>query len=213
MGNDKKTILVVDDHELTRDAIEACAAQFVGQENVIGVGSIREARTLLGQLKSCHLLVLDLSLSDSSGISTVTQIRDDWPDVPVLVVSGEDDLQMQSIIKLAGVAGFVSKIHSMKEVTDAIGRVLEGGKVFDRKIDVIDSNELETRLARVRSLTNAQRRVLDAMMAGAATKHIAYDLGISEATVKFHLKKIFLNLQVSNRTMAVVEFKELLKYV
>ncbi len=213
MAIDKKTILVVEDHEFCREAIEACAAQFIGQDNVIGVSTIREARALLGQLKSCDLLILDLSLSDSSGISTVTQIRNDWPDVPLLVVSGDDDLQMQSIIKSLGVAGFVSKIRSMREVRDAIKCVLEGGKSFDRKIEAINSNELETRLARVRSLTNSQRRVLEAMASGAATKNISYDLGISEVTVKFHLKNIFSTLQVSNRTMAVIEFNELKKYL
>lgn len=185
-----KTILIVEDHEFCREAIEACVQESIEDVNILGISTIREARAVLDQIKSCDLLILDLGLSDSSGASTVIQIREGWPDVPVLILSGEDDLQLQSIVKSLGAVGFVSKALSLSEITNAITYVLQGGKAFNRIVDAINSDELAARLARFRALTGAQQRVLKAMADGALNKQIAHDLGISEITVKFHVKNI-----------------------
>lgn len=208
-----KTIVIVEDHEFCREAIEACLSDTVEGANIIGLGTIREAKAVLEQIKACDLLILDLGLSDSSGVSTVSQMRAGWPDVPVLVLSGEEDLQLQSMIRSLGAVGFVSKTQSLAEIRGAIAQVMAGGQAFSRVVAAINSDGLEARLARFRSLTPAQLRVLRAIADGALNKQIAYDLGVSEITVKFHVKNILAALHLPNRTSAAVEFKELKKYL
>lgn len=122
-------------------------------------------------------------------------------------------LQLQSITKSLGAVGFVSKTQSLAEIRKAIAQVLSGGDAFSRVVAVINSDGLEARLARFRSLTPAQLRVLQAMADGGLNKQIAYDLGISEITVKFHVKNIIAALHLPNRTSAAIEFKELQKYL
>lgn len=208
-----KTIVIVEDHEFCREAIEACLYDAIDGVNIIGLSTIRETKAVLEQIKTCDLLILDLGLSDSSGVSTVSQIREGWPKVPVLVISGEEDLQLQSITKSLGAVGFVSKTQSLSEIRKAIAQVLAGGNAFSRVVAAINSDDLEIRLARFRSLTPAQLRVLQAMADGALNKQIAYDLGISEITVKFHVKNILATLHLPNRTSAAIELKELQKYL
>lgn len=208
-----RTILIVEDHEFCREAIEACIQEYVTDAKAIGISTIREAKAALNQIKTCDLLILDLGLSDSSGVSTFSQIREGWPHLPVLILSAEEDLQLQAIVKSLGAAGFMTKTHSMQQIRDAITAVLDGGTAFNRIVDAIDSDALAARLARFRSLTEAQRRVLKAMMDGALNKQIAFELGISEITVKFHVKNILATLQVPNRTTAVMEFRDIQKYL
>lgn len=214
LGNSPaKTIVIVEDHEFCREAIEACLYDTVEGVNIIGLGTIREAKAVLEQIKACDLLILDLGLSDSSGVSTVSQIREGWPDVPVLVLSGEEDLQLQSMTKSLGAVGFVSKTQSLTEIRNAIAQVLSGRMAFSPIVAAINSDDLKDRLARFRSLTPAQLRVLKEIAEGALNKQIAHELDISEITVKFHVKNILAALHLPNRTSAAVEFKELKKYL
>jgi len=87
-------ILVVEDHQFFRDAVEACVKDIVQDANVLGFQTLRETQIALTQLKSNAHVILDLGLKDSSGIGTVTQIREGWPDVRILVLSAEEDLQL-----------------------------------------------------------------------------------------------------------------------
>lgn len=95
---------------------------------------------------------------------------------------------------------------------EAIAAFLRGETVFDPIVGLVDGDDLEKRLARLRSLTDAQMRVLRAMADGSLNKQIAHDLGISEVTVKFHVKSVLSKLEVANRTQAVIELNTLEKY-
>lgn len=205
-------ILVVEDHQFFRDAVEACVKDIVQDANVLGFQTLRETQIALTQLKSNAHVNLDLGLKDSSGIGTVTQIREGWPDVRILVLSAEEDLQLQHILQSHGVAGYVPKTKSVPEVREAIAAFLRGETVFDPIVGLVDGDDLEKRLARLRSLTDAQMRVLRAMADGSLNKQIAHDLGISEVTVKFHVKSVLSKLEVANRTQAVIELNTLEKY-
>lgn len=209
----KKNILIVEDHAFCREILESSVLQSEPEACVIGASSLLEATSLLKQIKDCHLVMLDLSLPDSNGISTVAEIRAGWPNVPILVVSGEEDLQLHGIVKSLGAAGFVSKTRKLVEIRSAISKVLDGGTAFNPVVDAINTEELAARLARLRSLTRAQSRVLLAMSDGALNKQIAHDLGISEITVKFHVKSILEKLNVRNRTAAVTEYRNLMRFI
>lgn len=208
-----KKVLVVEDHAFCREIFEHSVLHLEPSAHVTGASSLREARSLLHQIRGISLVILDLSLPDSNGVSTVTEIMDSWPTIPVLVVSAEEDLQLQGIVKSLGAAGFVSKSGTLDDIRLAISNVLDGGTTFNRVVDAIDTEELATRLARLRSLTRAQSRVLLAMSNGALNKQIAHDLNISEITVKFHVKNILSKLNLPNRTSAVMEYKNLTKFL
>jgi DNA-binding NarL/FixJ family response regulator len=199
------TILLVDDHPFCRDALDVCVQQVVTDALVIGLASLAEARLALSQMTQCDLLVLDLDLGDSKGVMTLMEIRREWPDLAVLVVSGADSLPIQGVTKCLGARGFQAKTKPVSELANAVRAVLDGELYFDRIVDSVDIKEVSERASRLLALTPAQRRVLKELCRGAQTKTIAHDLSLSEVTVKVHIKNILSRIGVSNRTQAVVE--------
>lgn len=206
-----KTILIADDHPFCQDVIQLCLEQSDLEANLIGLASLAELATTLRQLAHCDLLVLDLGLADSVGIDTLKTVRERWPDVPVLVFSANDNLQLQHLAREMGARGFLPKSKPVSLIAKAIEAILEGGSWFDKLVDAVDSTELEERFRRAEELTLAQRRVLAAMRSGALNKQIAHSLGISEITVKAHIKAILSKMDVDNRTQAVLEINKLLR--
>lgn len=143
--------------------------------------------------------MLDLHMEDSSGLSALMDLRQDFPALPIVIVSASEEPRVYAAAKQLGAAGFVPKSAGLDDMRKSLAAVRDG----DRSFPANDGREDED-LTRMASLTPAQRRILGAIRQGLLNKQIAYEHDISEATVKAHITAIFRKLGVSNRTQAVL---------
>ncbi|MCB1386954.1 MAG: response regulator transcription factor [Nitratireductor sp.] len=205
------TILVADDHPLFRDALQS-AIDGLGRKVFVKMsGTFGEAIETLEDGSGADLLLLDLNMPGSQGLTGLTQIRTRFPDVPVVVVSAtEDAATIRKSLRL-GASGYVPKSSSLGDIRRAIDTVLAGDLAVPADIDLEagDHDETAEFLERLQSLTPQQMKVLGMLGQGLLNKQIAYELGVSEATVKAHVSAILLKLNVDSRTQAVIAYSRL----
>lgn len=190
--------VVVDDHPMCR-AAAAMAINAVDPEIVVAeASSLAEA---LEQACDADLLTFDLGLPDSSGVIGLGTLRERFPAASVLVISGVTNPAIERQIERLGARGFLTKAAPISEMVQAIAAVSAGGRWFSNELANFGEDDDFSRLA---SLTPAQARVLAAMETGRLNKQIAHDLGLSEITVKAHVKAILKKLSTPNRTQAIL---------
>ena len=196
-------IVVADDHPLFRAALRSAVDKAAPGAEVVECASLAEARAAM-VAGPVDLLLLDLKLSDSEGMAGLAAVRAEQPTVPVAVVSVSEDAPVVRHALGLGAAGFIPKSSSLPQMVEAIAAILAGDSWAP------DVPEADDDLAgRVASLTPSQLRILEGLKAGRLNKQIAFDLGVSEATIKAHLTSVFRKLGVHNRTQAVILAKSL----
>ena len=198
-------IVVADDHPLFRAALRSAVEKAAPGAAIEECASLAEAKAALSQ--PVDLLLLDLKLSDSEGMAGLASVRVEHPAVPVVVVSASEEAPVVRHVQGLGAAGFIPKSAALPQMVAAIGAALAGdGWWPDLPEDEAGEGDLA---ARVGSLTPSQLRILEGLKAGRLNKQIAFDLGVSEATIKAHLTSVFRKLGVQNRTQAVILAKQL----
>ena len=138
-------------------------------------------------------------MEDSNGLSVLMDLRQDFPAIPIVIVSASEEPRIYAAASQLGAAAFIPKSASLEQMREALAAVREGDSWFPETQEGADGD-----LAAIASLTPAQRRILGQMRAGLLNKQIAYELDISEATVKAHITAIFRKLGVVSRTQAVL---------
>lgn len=202
-------IVVADDHPLFRAALVSALTRAAPGREVIETPSLAGAREALeAGGPSVELLLLDLKLSDSDGFAGLAGIRADYPGVPVAVVSASEDGRTVRRALAFGASGFIPKSSDLDQMVQAITAVLDGDVWTPEGLEAEDPAiaELEGRIA---SLTPSQLRILVGLKQGRLNKQIAWDLGVTEATIKAHLTGVFRKLGVHNRTQAVIAAQSL----
>ncbi|KZC17460.1 MULTISPECIES: response regulator transcription factor [unclassified Rhodanobacter] len=208
------TLLIADDHPLFRAALRLAAG-----ENLPGC-RVQEAADLSGVLDALaaepdtDLVLLDLHMPGSRGLSGLAALRGQHPGVAVLVVSAHDDPRIVRRVLDHGAAGFIPKSASPAEIGGAIRSVLDCGSWLPPgladAVAALPADPADTDLAhRLARLTEQQSRVLALLAEGLLNKQIADRLGIQERTVKAHVTAIFEKLKVRNRTQAGMALRSL----
>lgn len=174
---------------------------------IIEAGDFVAARQAAAEHADADLMLLDLTMPGASGLSALMMIRAEHPGIPVAVISASDD---QPTIRRAlelGASAFISKSNGIDEIRDAINTVLAGGIWTPPGFDAGREHdpEMEGLIGRLKTLTPQQTRVLGMIGEGLLNKQIAYELGVSEATIKAHVSAILLKLNVDSRTQAVIQ--------
>ena len=204
------TIIIADDHPLFRAALQAALRQGLVNPEIHEAGSIAALQSVLGQVPSPDLILLDLHMPGAHGLSGLIFLRGHYPEVPVAIVSASDDQQVIQRAMQHGANGFIPKSLPLDTLKEAIARILDGEVWLPGNMASIatqqETPDIEQKLA---SLTPQQFRVLGMISEGLLNKQIAYDLEVSEATIKAHVTAIFKKLGVRNRTQAVIAMKEL----
>jgi DNA-binding NarL/FixJ family response regulator len=190
-------IVIADDHPLFRSALRHAVSRVWEGAEVVEASSAAQARAALAD--GAEALLLDLHMEDSAGLSVLMDLRQDFPALPIAIVSGSEEPRVYDAARQLGAAGFIPKSASLDAMREALAAVREGDSWFPEGCGGEDEG-----LARIASLTPAQRRILGAIRQGLLNKQIAYEQGISEATVKAHITAIFRKLGVGNRTQAVL---------
>ncbi|KTF17461.1 response regulator transcription factor [Pseudoalteromonas sp. H103] len=199
--------LIADDHPLFREALKgALSAKFEGLE-VFESSGFDSTLQVLSEQEDLDILLLDLHMPGNGDLYGLIRIREDYPSLPIAVVSGSEDVNIVSKVMGYGAMGFIPKSSSSDDIASAINQILEGDtwlpKELKNKVAEIEGEDREI-AAQVASLTPQQYRVLQYLHEGLLNKQIAYELHISEATVKAHITAIFRKLGVYNRTQAVL---------
>jgi DNA-binding NarL/FixJ family response regulator len=199
--------LIADDHPLFREALKgALSAKFEGLE-VFESSDFDSTLQVLSEQEDLDILLLDLHMPGNGDLYGLIRIREEYPSLPIAVVSGSEDVNIVSKVMGYGAMGFIPKSSSSDDIASAINQILEGDtwlpKELKNKVAEIEGEDREI-AAQVASLTPQQCRVLQYLHEGLLNKQIAYELHISEATVKAHITAIFRKLGVYNRTQAVL---------
>lgn len=198
--------VIADDHPLFRGALrEAVSAIYPGVE-ISEAGTFEEASTLLDENGDTDLVLLDLTMPGVRGFSGLMYLRSQYPGIPVIVVSANDDPSVIRRCMDFGASGFIPKTLGVDRMRAAIGSVLDGEIWTPPDVDITSATDSETAavMARFATLTPQQMRVLMMLSEGLLNKQIAYELGVSEATVKAHVSAILQKLAVESRTQAVI---------
>ena len=199
-------LVIADDHPLFRGALrQAIGGMFPGAE-VLEAGSFDDTVTLLDESGEVDLVLLDLSMPGVRGFSGLMYLRAQYPSVPVVVVSANEDVAVIRRCMEFGASGFIPKTLGMEEMRTAIGKVLQGDVWTPPDVDVGRGADAQTAelVARLATLTPQQVRVLMMLSEGLLNKQIAYELSVSEATIKAHVSAILQKLGVESRTQAVI---------
>ncbi|UOB74293.1 response regulator transcription factor [Pseudoalteromonas sp. APM04] len=199
--------LIADDHPLFREALKgALSAKFEGLK-VFESSDFDSTLQVLSEQEDLDILLLDLHMPGNGDLYGLIRIREEYPSLPIAVVSGSEDVNIVSKVMGYGAMGFIPKSSSSDDIANAINQILEGDtwlpKELKNKVAEIEGEDREI-AAQVASLTPQQYRVLQYLHEGLLNKQIAYELHISEATVKAHITAIFRKLGVYNRTQAVL---------
>jgi DNA-binding NarL/FixJ family response regulator len=199
-------LLIADDHPLFRGALREAVTGVFGQADVAEAGTFEEVSELLDRGGDIDLILLDLSMPGVRGFSGLMYLRAQYPGLPIVVVSANDDPAVIRRCMEFGASGFIPKTLGIEALRAAIARVLQGEVWTPPDVDLTRQSDAETTalVARLSTLTPQQVRVLMMLSGGLLNKQIAYELGVSEATVKAHVSAILQKLGVESRTQAVI---------
>jgi DNA-binding NarL/FixJ family response regulator len=199
-------LVIADDHPLFRDALRQAVASVLASARINEAGSFQDLTSLLEQDPDVDLILLDLTMPGMSGFSGLIYLRAQYPAIPVVIVSASDDVTTIRRSLDFGASGFIPKRFGVETLRDAILKVMEGEIWVPPDIDLSAASDPEiTRLRdRLVTLTPQQVRVLMMLSEGLLNKQIAYELGVSEATIKAHVSAILQKLGVESRTQAVI---------
>lgn len=198
--------VIADDHPLFRGALKEALRGLSDVSAIFEAGDFNAARKLIDENLDLDLVLLDLTMPGVSGLSGLISLRAQHGSVPIVVVSAHDDPQTIRRALDLGASGFISKSASMDDIRTAILTVLAGDVATPAGIElgVEQDAEMSKIIRRLQTLTPQQTRVLGMLSEGLLNKQIAYELNVSEATIKAHVSAILQKLDVDSRTQAVI---------
>ncbi len=208
-------ILIADDHPLVRGALKQALSTELDNVTLYEAGSLFEAIEQIEAHKGdIDLVLLDLHMPGMNGFTGLFTLRASYPDIPVSIVSASQDMPVVRRSIEYGASAFVPKSAPVDQIGLAVKTVLDGGMWMpDWARDAMENGPADdeaTNLAeKIGQLTPQQLRVLNMLTEGKLNKQIAYELDVTEATVKAHVSAILRKLSVHSRTQAVIIAREL----
>ncbi len=204
-------ILIGDDHLLFREGLRRLLEQLHADAEFFEAGTFSE---LIEQCRSSapfDIVLMDLHMPGWSGFEGMREVQNLLPGTPVVVISASETLSDIRNALDHGVTGYIPKSSSVKVMMGALNLVFSGGiyvppGAITFGVDNALNRHADESTGRGGNygLTQRQREVLECLSAGKSNKQIAYELGLSEGTVKIHVTAIFKSLGVKNRTQAVI---------
>jgi DNA-binding NarL/FixJ family response regulator len=199
-------LLIADDHPLFRGALREAVNGLFDRAEIAEAGTFEEVTDVLERGSDIDLILLDLRMPGVRGFSGLMYLRAQYPSLPIVVVSANDDPAVIRRCMEFGASGFIPKTLGVDALRQAVGQVLQGEVWTPPDVDLQRDADAESAavIARLSTLTPQQVRVLMMLSGGLLNKQIAYELGVSEATVKAHVSAILQKLGVESRTQAVI---------
>ena len=205
--------IVADDHPLFRSAMKLAIAGILG-DAILEAASFGETLSLLEVNPDVELVFLDLKMPGNEGLTGLTTLRSRYPDILVVIVSAEEDPDLIRKAIDFGASAFIPKSTPLPTIADAVQLILEGEQWLPtdmlNQIEKLENPGERQFADRLSLLTPHQLRVLQLMADGLLNKQIAYELSVSESTVKQHVSAVLHKLNFNNRTQAGVLFKQVM---
>lgn len=206
--------IIADDHPLFRTALRQTLHDTrIGQ--VADVDNFAALMLALQTHAGVELILLDLNMPGNQGLTGLTAIRNQYPDVQVIIVSANEQIGVIERAMSFGASAYVPKSTPLPKIVEAIETVLAGDNWLPDHLGSVvkqSSNALHEEFARnLGQLTPQQFKVLRCMADGLLNKQIAFELQVQETTIKQHVSAILRKLGVINRTQAGVLFHDMLR--
>ena len=205
-------ILVADDHPLYREAIISVIEHSFPDSTTYEAEDFESALRVIEEHSELDLILLDFNMPGMDGLNGLIHLRNEAPEIPVAMISAEDDREVVLRTITYGAVGYISKVASSEKIDDAIKQIMAGQVYLPP--DIIRNTQPSARTTREESqgfnpkqislLTRRQLLVLERLSKGDSNKQIAYELNIAETTVKTHVSAILSKLDVHNRMQAVL---------
>lgn len=206
-----RTFIIADDHPLFRGALKQALEGMGNAVSIVEACDLESARKAASENSDVDLILLDLTMPGVSGLSGLIAFRAEFPSLPVVVVTATDDSATIRRSLELGASGFISKSASIERIRNAIQAVLNGEIYTPVGIDLGAEHDPEIAglISRLQTLTPQQGRVLGMLAEGLLNKQIAYELGVSEATIKAHVSAVLQKFGVDSRTQAVIQLSKI----
>ncbi|HEX7952923.1 MAG TPA: response regulator transcription factor [Burkholderiales bacterium] len=195
-------ILHADDHSLFREGLGFFLKLLDSQVTTLEAGNLQAALDKLALEWPVDLLLLDLEMPGMNGLDGFHAIRRRYPDLPIAIVSGVNDARIIRSLLDGGARGYIPKLAGSEQLLDALRRILNG-EIYLPDTLFLSALRPTVPESRASALTSRQLEILPLLADGLPNKQIADTLGITEGTIKQHLKDLFRRLGASNRTQAV----------
>ena len=206
-------IIIADNHPLFRAALRQAVTSAVPGVEIIEADTLESVQQKVDENVDADLVLLDIHMPGAQGFSGLVFLRGQHPGVPVIVVSGSEETPLMKRAIHYGASGFIPKSSPLETISEAIVAVLQGDEWLPQELedsmDDLVTDEEQQFAEAVASLTPQQFRVLTMLTEGLLNKQIAYDLNVSEATIKAHVTAILRKLGVHSRTQAVIAAQRL----
>jgi DNA-binding NarL/FixJ family response regulator len=196
-------MILVDDSPLVRLGLRQLIRTAQPQLDVIETASFSEARAILRSPIKIALVMMDIGVSDGSGFVGIFQLSSEFPHIPIIVTSTSIDADSVGRAVACGAAGFISK----SAPCETIERTLKSGLSRDwTQVPIVASTRQTNPIA---ALSPAQLRILKGLRRGLRNKQIAFELGLTERTVKAYVSTLYKKLGVNTRTQAINLIQEM----
>jgi DNA-binding NarL/FixJ family response regulator len=202
--------LIVDDHPMVREALAEVVAITAPNANVLQAANLAGALKLLEETERIELIILDLNLPDAYGFLSLLEVREKAPGTNILVLTAYEEPRAMQLALLLGANGFLTKASRPQDILCAINHMASGSrKLSKKKMKKRDESPLPDGLVFRKScqerLTCQEIRVLRMLCQGHMNKILAYEMGVTESTIKAHIGEIMRKFAVPNRTQVVIE--------
>lgn len=205
-------MLIADDHPLFRIALKQATMDAFEDALIDEAGSIDEIMKLMGKGAPYDLLLLDLQMPGANGFSGLIYLRGQYPEVPVVVVSGNDQDKIIAKAMNHGASGFIPKSTNLPEMAKAIKIIIGGTFWVPPGFSAVrqDIGDEEISIAEtVTSLTPQQFRVFTLLSEGMLNKQIAFEMDVAEGTVKAHVTGILKKFDTYSRGHLIIAAQKL----
>lgn len=205
-------ILIVDDHALVRRGMGHVVRECFTQAEVMEAGNASEALQVMGS-QAVDVALVDVRMPDSDGLELLHEMKQRWPDVPVIMLTSFDHAHYVRRALAEGAAGYMLKDATPDDLEQAIKVAISGGgnvlspRVIQNLFESMEGSSHDNGEASLRassSLTQRETDILALLAEGKSNRDISRALFLSEKTVKAHLAAIFRKLGVTNRTQAAM---------
>ena len=204
-------IIIADDHPLFRSALSGTLQRELTQPQIIEAEDINSLQQCVDANSHTNLILLDLHMPGAEGFSALVFLTAHYPNIPVMIVSAHEEPEIIRRAMDHGASGFLPKSASIETMREALLTVLRGNTWLPEGLtDEPVAGEAELNIAEaLANLTPQQFRVASMVSQGLLNKQIAYELNVTEATIKAHMTEIFRKLGVHSRTQAAVAIGQL----
>jgi DNA-binding NarL/FixJ family response regulator len=192
-------VLLVDDSPVCRLGLRELLRGIQPELTVAEADTFSVARTLLRQSPDTVLVIIDIKMHDCGGFVGLFQLRSEFPHIPVVVYSATVDAESVSRSVTFGAAGYISKSAPCSGIANTLRTILLD-KSWPTVPIIADANQINP----ISALSPSQLRVLRGLKQGLRNKQIAFELGLSEKTVKAYMSTLYRKLGVSSRTQALL---------